>query len=267
MTRCPLLLPQKRPSPQTHLNVGVSSQNPTMELLQLQGRELASAARPEDYIRWAESELQRGAESDALAVLAGLDLEGPPDSVEVKEYFRLSLKELDLDIAPSPETALRAYATEICESVLDEDLEPLAAVGQFTQIYRATNYASQYSLWDLLDDDISIVQSGYSPFHNRSLERGNINRFVKLVAGQYIKLLEADLPSDFWNASICTSCGLVGESATRRAEKTWLPEPLFRLLFRRRPYHRFYCSHCDSLEVLSMSDYDGRERYLNAVES
>ena len=73
-----------------------------------------------DLPKAAYAGLQEGLESESLIILAGM---GDKDnSLELEQYFAMSLKELDLQLPEQREAAVQLalyYADEICEGRLD----------------------------------------------------------------------------------------------------------------------------------------------------
>ena len=91
------------------------------------------------------------------------------------------------------------------------------------------------------------------------------DQYVIKVAHQFIKLNALDLPDSFFSLSACSQCGFIGEVTMQRDEKTWLPESIFRVIYGFLPAPKPICKQCGVPYPKGMSDYTGRELYINSV--
>ena len=80
-----------------------------------------------DTISWAISMLESRVETESLAILASFSLEKHPNSFEVQNYFRRSLKEMGWTI-PDDETSLIQYALDVATDIVSGAISPLGAV-------------------------------------------------------------------------------------------------------------------------------------------
>ena len=94
-----------------------------MKTEELMGLEVQGIVISEDYIKWAEEMLGDNPHSDNLAILAGLDLERPINSLEVKKYFKASLEDLGIEW-PDPQTMFREYARFIAIKIVEGSIDP-----------------------------------------------------------------------------------------------------------------------------------------------
>lgn len=69
----------------------------TVDLDILFARHALGPTEPRDFIRWAEQELLRGADSTSLEILAGLDTERSIETEEVLKHFRRCLREIGVE--------------------------------------------------------------------------------------------------------------------------------------------------------------------------
>jgi hypothetical protein len=125
-----------------------------------------------DYIEWAEEMLMQDYDSSSLRILAGLDHHN--DFWEVDDYFLRSIKELDLE-EPEAKTAIRTYACETAQSIIDSQLTPSRSPLTSSQLgvmalsniyYRFLwgeldgNY-SDYEIWLELNDALGSLFAGF----------------------------------------------------------------------------------------------------------
>jgi hypothetical protein len=235
-----------------------------MDIEELFGRHAIGIDRPEDYIKWAEEQLASGVNSVNIAILAGLDLEKPVDTREVREYFSKSLDELGV---PWPEgrEAQRMYAERVCRKIMNDELPPQQGLAVLSRLFRASGYSDQwFALWDELAEDVSSLETEYGAIFNIGITKNNVNEYIRKVAAQYLTLRSMDLPSNFFGLASCAKCGLIAEPVRKQIEKSWV-EKLYRVLYKRGPSFMLVCSRCGSGEILSMSAFEGREAYLSAA--
>lgn len=233
-----------------------------MKFEHLAGKRALGNAHPNDYIRWAEGLLQAGAGSENVAILAGLGLERHPDSAEVEAYFQKSLKDLGLGLLPRGE-GLRAYARYVCEQIISGGMESGERLEILETFYFNSDYNAIYRIWDELSEDVWRVENGEGSVFNTGLVRENIDSYIAGVAKQFIVLLDTSLPYDFFDLCACLNCGYIGKGDLEKIEKTWMPERLFRLIYRRGRTCRVICAKCGCPSPHNMSDYEGRKQYLD----
>ena len=233
-----------------------------MKFEHLAGKRALGSAHARDYTAWAESLLREGIEDENIVILASIGLERDPDSEEVQSYFQKSLRDLGLSLPPDKD-ALRIYATAVCEQILSGDLGPEAGADILAGFYAGSDYESIYSIWDGLSDDLWLANNNDVCIFNTGLTRYNSGSYIKDVASQFIVLLEADLPDDFFHLSACPECGYVGRCELEIVDKPWMPEKVFKMIYRRGQTQRAVCPNCDRSFPNNMSDYEGRRQYLD----
>jgi len=234
-----------------------------MNFTNLAGKIALGTAYSEDYTNWAMDLLEEGSDSENIAVLASLGFEKNPDSVEIKEYFYRSLKDLGLEL-PTEENSILSYAKYICSEVVSGNIAPRDALPILERLYSKSDYERIYSIWDGLSEDVWMVANRDGCYFNTDLTSENIEEYIAQVARQFIELTEIELPEHFFQLTVCKKCGHIGESAFTRFDKPWLPEILYRVIYRRGPAMKPVCSICGEDFPLGMVGYVGREKYLKS---
>jgi len=232
-----------------------------MKFKYLVGKIALGVASPKDYTSWAEEMLISGVESENISILAGLDLDKYPDSEEIKLYFKKSVNDLELEF-PTDDVAIISYAIYICRGIIEGNITPEDGVSVLSQFYSKSDYEPIYGIWDELSDDIWSIKERDSCYFNTGLTKDNIGEYVRDVAEQFITLTKIILPEQFFNLCACQKCGYIGEHKLERIDLPWLPEKLYKLIYKRRPTHRAICSKCREPFPLSMGDYVARRQYL-----
>lgn len=229
---------------------------------ELMGRRAVGSDRPEDYIAWAVECLAGGSSSENVAILAGLDLETPVDSQEVRRYFQKACRELGIDW-PDKRVALRRYSEWLCRRLASGELDPAQGVTQLARLYPASDYSEAlYSIWYELDDDLSSVEDGYGSLYNLGLTPEDADEFIRQVAAQYLQLLSVDLPPNFFHLAHCSACQAIHEPIAKRIDAPWWLRVVSLFVRRRRPEYELICSQCGSRDIRYMYDFDARQAYL-----
>lgn len=228
----------------------------------LAGKRALGSAYSKDYTEWAESLLYENVESENVAILASIGLERDPDPEEVETYFLKSLKDLGL-ILPDEKEGLKIYAEALCEQIVSGDLDPEKGVGVLESFYSKSGYEAIYSIWDELNEDIWMVNDRDGCVFNTGLSAANKNEYIKGVAAQFIDLLKTNLPDRFFYLCACSECGYIDENELEVIDKPWMPDKLYRLIYRRGQTQRAICAHCKKPFPKNMSDYEARKQYLS----
>ncbi len=234
-----------------------------MNFVCLAGKRALGQAHTKDYTDWAEGLLGENVESVNVAILAGMGLEKSPDYWDVEFYFRAALDDLGL-VLLSERDAVLAYAAHICEQVVSGDIPPKEGLQTLGRFYAETNYQAIYSIWDFLNEDMWHINEGDGAIFNKGLNKLNQDEYIKNVAAQFIELTRVSRPENFFRLCVCFSCGYIGESALERIDKSWLPEKIYRLIYRRRTVQREICAKCGTPFPRNMYDYEARKQYLRA---
>ncbi len=234
-----------------------------MKFEYLTGKRALGNAHPKDYTDWAEGLLCDGVVSENVAILAGLGLDKHPDSEEIKIYFNKCLADLDLEL-PNAKNSLLAYARILCEKIVNNEMSAKKGLNILDGFYSRSDYEAIYSIWDELSEDIWMVNDREGCIFNSGLTVENIDHFIRKVAKQFLQLTKMKLPDCFFYLCSCKKCGYIGESATERIDIPWIPEKIFRLIFKQGPTYRSVCVKCKEPYPNNMSDYEGRKQYLEA---
>lgn len=232
----------------------------------LLGKRILGKAYSKDYTNWAESLLYENIEFENVAILASIGYERDPDPEEVERYFQKSLKDLNLTL-PDEKEGLKIYAKALCEQIISGDIDPTKGVSILESFYSKSDYEAIYSIWDDLSEDLWMVNGHEGYIFNSGLTAENKSEYIKGVATQFINLLETNLPDRFFYLCACTECGYIGESELEIIDKPWMPNKLYRLIYKQGQTQRAICANCKRPFPNSMSDYEGRKLYLTATQT
>lgn len=235
-----------------------------MEFNVLIGKQALGIAQTQDFSDWAESLLIQGCDSENVAILASFGVERFPDAYEVEVYFKKCVAELDL-ILPEKRVALFEYAKDLASHISTGIVKPRVGLNRLNILWAATDYDEPlYNIWDQLAEDVYSVYANDSYLWNTELSKDNIESFICDVAKQFLQLCNCELPEDFFQLCVCDECGHVIKPQLKRIDLPWLPEKLFRLIYRKAPAFRWMCGSCASWQIKNMFDYAGRKQYLES---
>jgi hypothetical protein len=136
-----------------------------------------------DYIEWAREMLMQDYDSYSLRILAGL--EPLTSTSEAEDYFLRSAKEINLSI-PDSEMAIRSYACEIAQQIVDEQLTGQEGVRVLYRICLATEYNQDYLIWLELDDALDSLLSMEYAYTYESATLENFDEVAKQEAEKFI---------------------------------------------------------------------------------
>ncbi len=228
----------------------------------LAGKRALGSAYSKDYTDWAESLLYEDVESENVAILASMGYERDPDSEEIEAYFLKSLKDLGLSL-PDEKKGLKIYANALCEKIVSGDLEPEKGVNILESFYSKSDYEAVYSIWNELSEDLWMINDSDGCIFNTGLSAENKSEYVKAVAAQFIELLETNLPDRFFYLCACSECGYIGENELEVIDNPWMPDKLYRFIYKRGQTQRAICANCKRAFPNNMSDYESRKQYLS----
>ncbi|OQX01574.1 MAG: hypothetical protein BWK73_45635 [Thiothrix lacustris] len=235
-----------------------------MKFEHLAGKRALGIAYSKDYADWAESLLHEDIESENVAILASIGLERNPDSEEIEVYFKKSLTDLNL-VLPSEVISLAFYAKALCHQIVLGDVDPKKGLGILEACYSKSGYKTIYSIWEELAEDLWMVNAREHCIFNAGLTKENASDYIKSVAAQFIVLLESELPEDFFHLSACPECGYIGKSEYKAINNPWMPAKLFKFIYKHSQTQMAICLKCKKPFPKNMSDYEGREQYLNKI--
>lgn len=125
----------------------------------------------------------QGLDSHHLRILAGLD--NSTSLFEAEERFLRCSKELEIT-TPEPETAIRAYACEIAQQLIEGRLTGREGVRALYQICRANEYDPDFLIWYYLDEAFDYLLAGDYPYTYPSATLENYDEVAKQEAAKFI---------------------------------------------------------------------------------
>ncbi|MEM7134350.1 MAG: hypothetical protein AAF702_49225 [Chloroflexota bacterium] len=138
------------------------------------------------YADWAVQMLIQGHDTHSLRILAGLDRFA--STYEAEEYFLRTVKELHLTL-PDSDTAIRSYACEIAQNIVDGEISGKEGIRMLSQICLDMDYPHDYLVWFHLDDALDSLLHGHYPVTYESLTLENVDQVAKREAENFIKIV------------------------------------------------------------------------------
>jgi len=144
-------------------------------------------------------------------------------------------------------------SVKVCSSILHSQIAVKEGVKKLAK--NDDSIESLYHIWSLIYADITLFDEEGVSYHT-DIDLNNIDYYVRLVAEQFIQLLEVELPVNFSSLIWCDSCDYIGESKlARRADE---PRPILSDF-----YDIDVCSNCKSKEFLRLiSSFEARQYFL-----
>jgi hypothetical protein len=136
-----------------------------------------------DYIDWAGEMLVQGYDSYSLRILAGLECLA--STFESEDYFLRASTELGLSI-PDSGAAVRAYACEIAQQIVEGKVTAQDGVRALYRICLATEYDRDYLIWLELDDALDSLLSGEYAYTYESATLENFDEVARQEAEKFI---------------------------------------------------------------------------------
>jgi hypothetical protein len=149
----------------------------------IQAKHALGRASAGDYIDWAASALESGADSRHLRILAGFDRLG--SFFEAGEYFTKARLELGL-ATPDRDQALRDYAVHLAQAILEPDSDYPKIVAQLAELCWANDYPGYLADWYSLDDGLTNALAGEYPWGYEALYQADPREVVTHVAREFI---------------------------------------------------------------------------------
>jgi hypothetical protein len=237
-----------------------------MRIEELTGRKALGIDVPEDYVNWAVECLTAGSSSENVAILAGLDLDRPMDSEEVRKYFQRACGELGIEW-PDKQVALKRYARRLCEELVAERADPTESLFQLAELFPASGCSEElYALWEGLDEDLAQLDDGRGAIFNSGFTRENADAYIRQVAAQFLRLLSIDLPKSFWGLAYCSACEAIEKPVAKKINSRPLARMLSAFRSHRRAEYQLVCARCGSPHILHMHDYRARQIFLDRRE-
>jgi hypothetical protein len=145
---------------------------------QLLAKRFLGTVKTGEYIDWALTELEAGADTRNLRVLAGLS---PLDShFEVEFYFQRALHDRGFEL-PNEDTHLEQYVREVLRGVVSGEIEPSDGWHQVYTVWLALDYPAHLADWVLLAD-------GLEPGTYRDLEGGEFAAAARREAERLLQI-------------------------------------------------------------------------------
>jgi hypothetical protein len=236
-----------------------------MELNTLIAKRAFGEAQAKDFSDWAENLLIQGCDSENVAILASFGIERFPNLTEVENYFEKCVDELGL-VLPEDQIAIHEYAKYLAAIISTGILEPTVGLELLKDFWRLSGDYDEpiYRIWEELADDICTLDDCHFYLWNTGLSKNNRDEFIIQVAKQFIQLCDSELPDDFFHLCVCNECGYIGKPQFKQIDLPWLPEKLFRLIYRKSPTFQWLCGQCAKAGLKNMFDYAGRKQYLES---
>jgi hypothetical protein len=147
------------------------------------GKRALGQLSSDHYVEWSGEMLVQGYDSRSLRILAGLNRLA--STFEAEDYFLRSIKELNLS-PPDRDSAIRAYACEIAQRVVEGKIPAGEGVRALYQICIANDYARALIIWLELDDALDSLLHGDYPFTYESATLDNFDEVAKREAADII---------------------------------------------------------------------------------
>lgn len=212
------------------------------------GHKLVSGFDSKDMVKWALKALVEGYESEALYILAGLDLS---DTEERSKYFYNSLADLKIDSRKPDSELIRYYAIAVAQKVLATIITPESGLRIMLKISGITDYSPTYMQFEQIDHDIDYLGSDELITNNiLHLQKGD---YIFQEFEIFLDLIKLGLDEIPKKEEFCMSCG--------KSVKTKL-KPFIKFL----PMFKtstIICSNCDSKDVFAYYTQIGRRGLIN----
>lgn len=160
-----------------------------------------------DYIDWANDLLEGGCDAPSIWELASCrwDVDVDPDQVE--RLFQSCLGELGLALPSDWYGALCAYSSSICAKMLRGEMSPWDCVQEMLTISDDHNEPYIHWIWIDLADDLEEWRTNTERIQfNGTLNLGDPEECIRIVAQQFIALCSISLPDKFpwiWHCDLC----------------------------------------------------------------
>ncbi len=136
------------------------------------------------FVNWAVNSISNGYESESLLILAGLDVS---DTEERKEYFRSSLKELNIELKEEKFEILEDLAKHVSKSVLDNQLSSMSGLIKMLFICGESKYNNSFADFYNINEDISLMSDGFSTHYIKDLNNTNKEEKIKREFSKYLE--------------------------------------------------------------------------------
>lgn len=183
-----------------------------MDFIELAFKRLDRRLVTNDYIDWADGLLVAGSEASSIAELASCSWEPNPDAELVERIFRSCVSELGLTIPSTWEDAFSAYVVDICNRVLQHEIQPLDCLSKMIEFAEDDENSSIFLVWTDLAKDLSNPPDEI--VFNDVLDLRDASESIRKTASQFLELYAMDLPARFPWIWKCKECDEVSNDET-----------------------------------------------------
>lgn len=152
------------------------------------GKRVLTQLSASDYVDWAGEMLMQGYDSHHLCILAGLD--NSTSFYEADERFLRAARELGFDV-PDSEKAVRLYACETAQQIIEGQLTGHEGVRSLSKICRDTTYHPDFIAWYYLDEAWDFMMAGDPPYTYQSATLENYDEVARQEARNFIAAMRA----------------------------------------------------------------------------
>lgn len=183
-----------------------------MDFIELAFKRLDRRLTTNDYIVWADGLLVAGSEASSIAELASWSWEPNPDAEMIERIFRSCVSELGLIIPPTWEDAFSAYVVDICNRVLQDEMQPHDCLSKMIEFAEDDENPFVFSVWGDLAKD--LLNAPGEIIFNDVLDLDDASESIRKTASQFLELYARDLPARFPFVWQCKECGEVCNDET-----------------------------------------------------
>lgn len=181
----------------------------------------ASWVKTHDYIDWANYLLEGGCDAPSIWELASCRWDVDVDSDQVERLFQSCIAELGLELPSDWHSALCAYSSSICEKMLQGNMLPWDCVQEMLAISDDHNEPYIHWIWIDLVDDLGEWRTNTERIQfNGTLDLGNPEECIRIVAQQFLALCSMSLPEKFPWIWQCDKCEAISEKNTFTETRT-----------------------------------------------
>lgn len=183
-----------------------------MDFIELAYKRLDRRLATNDYIDWADGLLVAGSEASSIAELASFYWDPNPDAELVERIFCSCVSELRLTIPSTWEDAFSAYVVDICNRVLQHEIQPLDCLSKMIKFAEDDENSFIFLVWTDLGKDLSNTPDEI--IFNDVLDLKNASESIRKTASQFLALYSMELPARFPCVWKCAECGEVSDDET-----------------------------------------------------
>lgn len=225
--------------------------NPSKLTYKILGQKLLGRYDSKVLVKWAETLMQNGFDSESLVILAGL---GNSDTDEREKYFLQSVNELNINIDKKEIDLISFYVDDLVEEVLSGNIPPKFALKQMCEVARITDYSPQYMDFYMLQDEIESIEYDGNAIFTNGLNKSNAEEFILNEFKLFKKILNGKY-FDYYNKAICNNCKQI--MTPKLITKYQLKMPF--------SYQAYVCEYCKAQNIDIFSSQEGKEKIINRL--